>query len=76
MIFYVRQFNGYAFSYQDWEGEYKNLRNDLLLDENDNPDLDVWYHIGYDSPWTPANQRRNEIWIPYNAQVAEENGKA
>ena len=57
MIFYVRQFNGYAFSYQDWEGEYKNLRNDLLLDENVNPDLDVWYHIGYDSPWTPANQR-------------------
>ena len=25
MIFYVRQFNGYAFSYQDWEGECKPL---------------------------------------------------
>ena len=27
MIFYVRQFNGYALSYQDWEGEYQNLKN-------------------------------------------------
>ena len=73
MVVYVRQFNGYPHSYQNWEVEYKNLKKDLLGDSSDNDninaDLDVWYHIGYDSPWIPADQRRNEIWIPYTESV-------
>lgn len=73
MVVYVRQFNGYPHSYQNWEVEYKNLKKDLLGDSSDNDninaDLDVWYHIGYDSPWIPADQRRNEIWIPYIESV-------
>jgi len=73
MVVYVRQFNGYPHSYQNWEVEYKNLKKDLLGDSSDNDninaDLDVWYHIGYDSPWIPADQRRNEIWIPYAESV-------
>merc|ERR1719264_2235338 len=76
MVVYVRQFNGYPHSYQNWEEEYKNLKKALLGDSSDNyninADLDVWYHIGYDSPWIPADQRRNEIWIPY-AETVETN---
>ena len=60
MVVYVRQFNGYPHSYQNWEVEYKNLKKDLLGDSSDNDninaDLDVWYHIGYDSPWIPDDQ--------------------
>ena len=64
MTFYVSQFNGYMFSHQNWASKYQNLKNILLAYDNVNPDPNVWYHIGYDSPWTPADQRRNEIWIP------------
>jgi len=64
LTFYVSQFNGYMFSHQDWESKYQNLKNILSAYDNINPDPNVWYHIGYDSPWTPADERRNEIWIP------------
>ena len=64
MTFYASKFNGHMFSHQNWEEKYQNLKTILLADDNANPDTNVWFHIGYDSPWTPADQRRNEIWIP------------
>ena len=74
MSFYVRQFNGYMFSHQDWEGEYQNLKNILLAYDNVNPDPNIWYHIGYDSPWISADKRRNEIWIPiFEAENTDSN---
>ena len=62
MVVYVRQFKGFAFSHQEWEEEYENLVN--TLSDEETYDTEVWYHIGYNSPFTPAEQRRNEIWIP------------
>ena len=74
MTFYVSQFNGYMFSHQDWESEYQNLKNILLAYDNVNPDPNIWYHIGYDSPWTSADKRRNEIWIPiFEAENTDSN---
>ena len=74
MSFFVRQFNGYMFSHQDWESEYQNLKDILLAYDNVNPDPNIWYHIGYDSPWTSADKRRNEIWIPiFEAENTDSN---
>ena len=64
MVVYVRQFKGFAFSHQEWQVEYENLKNILSEETRETFDQDVWYHIGYNSPFTPANQRRNEVWIP------------
>jgi len=72
MVFYASQFNGHMFSHQDWESKYQDLKNTLSADDTLTPNPNIWYHIGYDSPWTPAEKRRNEIWIP-QGQVDEAN---
>jgi len=72
MVFYASQFNGQMLSHQDWETKYNELENTLSSDENVSMNPDIWYHIGYDSPWTPAERRRNEIWIP-QGEVDEAN---
>ena len=61
MVVYVKQFKGYAFSHQVWEREYENLKRTL---SNENFDQNIWYQVGYNSPFTAANERTNEIWIP------------
>ena len=70
MVFYASQFNGHMFSHQDWESKYQDLDNTLSADDILTPTPKIWFHIGYDSPWTPAEKRRNEIWIP-QGQVDE-----
>ena len=72
MVFYASQFNGHMFSHQDWESKYQDLDNTLSADDILTPIPKIWFHIGYDSPWTPAEKRRNEIWIP-QGQVDETN---
>ena len=72
MVFYASQFNGHMFSHQDWESKYQDLDNILSADDILTPNPKMWFHIGYDSPWTPAEKRRNEIWIP-QGQVDEAN---
>ena len=72
MVFYASQFNGHMFSHQDWESKYQDLDNTLSADDTLTTNPKIWYHIGYDSPWTPAEKRRNEIWIP-QGQVDEAN---
>ena len=59
---YVLILTYFAFSHQDWKEEYETLKK-LLTNLIIDPDS-VWYHIGYNSPMTPADQRQNEIWIP------------
>jgi len=61
MVVFVKEFGGFAMSHQDWEEKYDDLKNSL---EDGVYEEKVWYHIGYDSPFTPGDQRRNEIWIP------------
>ena len=53
MVVYVRQFKGFAFSHQEWEEEYENLVN--TLSDEETYDTEVWYHIGYNSPFTTLN---------------------
>jgi len=59
MTFYVRQYGGFSMSHQDFEREYDELKRDLrgkIFDD------EVFYVVGYNSPFT-VNNRRNEIWI-------------
>ena len=63
---YVRKFGGWAMSHQDWESEHIELKNSL---EEGVYDTKHWFSIGYDSPMTPGEQRRNEIWIPKVPQL-------
>ena len=72
MIFYASTFNGQMLSHQDWENKYNDLEGILSADDTATANPDIWYHIGYDSPFTPAERRRNEIWIP-KGQVDETN---
>ena len=72
MIFYASTFNGQMLSHQDWESKYNDLEGILSADDTATANPDIWYHIGYDSPFTPAERRRNEIWIP-QGQVDETN---
>ena len=72
MIFYASTFNGQMLSHQDWESKYNDLEGILSADDTATANPDIWYHIGYDSPFTPAERRRNEIWIP-KGQVDETN---
>ena len=72
MIFYASTFNGQMLSHQDWESKYNELEGILSADDTATANPDIWYHIGYDSPFTPAERRRNEIWIP-QGQVDETN---
>ena len=51
MVVYVRQFKGFAFSHQEWQVEYENLKNVLSDETQETFDQDVWYHIGYNSPF-------------------------
>jgi len=59
MKLYVRQFGGWALSYDDYHKEYETLKADLKgksIKEN------TYYDLSYNSPFEVRN-RRNEIWI-------------
>ena len=56
---FYRQYGGFSMSHEDIEQNYDELRRDLrgkIFDD------EVFYHVGYNSPFTAEN-RRNEIWI-------------
>ena len=54
-----RQFGGFALSHDDVETQYDELKRDLRGEDFDS---DIFYSVGYNSPFT-VEGRRNEIWI-------------
>ena len=61
---YAWRFGGWALSYAEWENEHEKLK-EALGDKATIPD--VWYTVGYNSPWKETN-RRNEVWLPVNKE--------
>jgi len=69
MEFFVRKFGGWALSSDDWAKELVTME-ESLQDREDAEYKGVFYTVGYDSPFVPANARRNEIWMPKESTSA------
>merc|ERR1719369_290773 len=63
MRVYVREYGGFSLSHDDAEKEYEQLKSDLDYEGLDDHDRNLFYVVGYNSPFTLVN-RKNEIWIP------------
>lgn len=63
----TRTFGGWALSFDDWDKEHKNLVDDL---GDKKYEANVYYTVGYNSPWDTEN-RRNEVWLPISKEDVE-----
>jgi len=64
MDFYVRRSGGWILSDDEWVRELVAMEKSLQESGRGSQYKGVFYTVGYDSPFVPANRRRNEVWIP------------
>jgi len=64
MEFFVRRFGGWILSDEEWVQELVAMEKSLVQSGQGSQYKGVFYTVGYDSPFVPANKRRNEVWIP------------
>ena len=59
---FVRKFEGFPMSYNEFYEQYMKLKEKLKTDGRQ-IDESVWMHASYNSPFTPRN-RMNEVFVP------------